>query len=178
MANYALADAAPEFPASGNYWVAPNATLIGLVRLREHASVWFGAVLRGDNDWIELGEGSNIQDNSVVHTDPGVPTIIGSGVTVGHKVILHSTTVGDNTLVGMGSTLLTGCKIGKNCLIGANTLIGEGKVIPDNSLVLGSPGKVIRQLSEQQLVMLKMSAQVYVHNYQRFRSQLTSLGQP
>jgi carbonic anhydrase/acetyltransferase-like protein (isoleucine patch superfamily) len=172
MTSYALGDDAPEFPASGNYWVAPGATLIGKVRLLDHASVWFGAVLRGDNDWIVVGEGSNVQDNSVIHTDPGFPTIIGAGVTVGHRVILHSCTIGDNTLVGMGSTLLTGCKIGKNCLIGANALVSEGKEIPDNSLVLGSPGRVMKQLTEPQLALLKIAAQVYVHNYQRFRGQL------
>jgi carbonic anhydrase/acetyltransferase-like protein (isoleucine patch superfamily) len=176
MTNYALGDDAPEFPESGNFWVAPNAALIGRVRLLDNASVWFGAVLRGDNDWIVIGEGSNVQDNSVVHTDPGVPAIIGAGVTVGHKVILHSCSVGDNSLVGMGSTLLTGCRIGKNCLIGANTLIGEGKEIPDNSLVLGSPGRIVRQLAEAQLALLKISAQVYVHNYQRFRAQLKPVG--
>ena len=172
MTIFALDEHAPEFPPSGNFWVAPDASLIGMVRLLENASVWFGAILRGDNDWIVLGEGSNIQDNSVVHTDPGVPTLIGAGVTVGHRVILHSCTVGDNSLVGMGSTLLTGCKVGKNCLIGANTLIAEGKIIPDNSLVLGSPGRIAREISEQQLAMLKLSAEVYVHNYRRFRAQL------
>jgi len=176
MTSYALGDDAPEFPSSGNYWVAPGATLIGKVRLLDHASVWFGAVLRGDNDWIVVGEGSNVQDNSVVHTDPGVPTIIGAGVTVGHRVILHSCAIGDNTLVGMGSTLLTGCKIGKNCLIGANALVSEGKEIPDNSLVLGSPGRVMKQLTEPQLALLKIAAQVYVHNYQRFRGQLKEVG--
>jgi len=176
MTSYALGDDEPQFPASGNCWVAPTAALIGKVRLLEHASVWFGAVLRGDNDWIIVGEGSNVQDNSVVHTDPGIPAVIGAGVTVGHKVILHSCSVGDNSLIGMGSTLLTGCRIGKNCLIGANTLISEGKEIPDNSLVLGSPGRIVRQLSEPQLAMLKISAEVYVHNHQRFRAQLRPVG--
>jgi carbonic anhydrase/acetyltransferase-like protein (isoleucine patch superfamily) len=177
MTQYALGDDVPEFPASGNFWVAPDAALIGKVRLRENASVWFGAVLRGDNDWIVVGEGANIQDNSVVHTDPGTPTTIGAGVTVGHRVILHSCTVGENTLVGMGSTLLTGCSIGRNCLIGANTLIAEGKIIPDNSLVLGSPGRIVKQLSEQQLALLKISADVYVHNYRRFRDRLRRVSQ-
>jgi carbonic anhydrase/acetyltransferase-like protein (isoleucine patch superfamily) len=172
MTTYALGDDRPELPAGGNWWVAPNATLIGKVRLLEHASVWFGAVLRGDNDWIVVGNRSNVQDNSVIHTDPGVPTLIGDGVTVGHRVILHSCSVGDNSLVGMGSTLLTGCRIGNNCLIGANTLIPEGKEIPDNSLVVGSPGRVVKTLAEPQLALLKMSAEVYVHNYQRFRTQL------
>jgi carbonic anhydrase/acetyltransferase-like protein (isoleucine patch superfamily) len=175
MAIYSIDGVAPEFPTDGDYWVAPNASLIGRVRLLRHASVWFGAVLRGDNDWIELGENSNIQDNSVVHTDPGQPVIIGANVTVGHKVILHSTTVGDNSLIGMGSTLLNRSKIGKNCLIGANTLIAEDKVIPDNSLVIGAPGRVARQLSEPQLALLKMSAEVYVKNYQRFRQSLAPL---
>jgi carbonic anhydrase/acetyltransferase-like protein (isoleucine patch superfamily) len=175
MTIYAIDGVAPELPADGAYWVAPNATLIGRVRLLANASVWFGAVLRGDNDWIVLGENSNIQDNAVVHTDPGQPVTIGANVTVGHRVILHSTTVGDNSLIGMGSTLLNRSKIGRNCLIGANALIAEGKEIPDNSLVLGAPGRVVKQLSEPQLALLKMSAEVYVRNYRRFRSALKEL---
>lgn len=169
MTVYALGDWSPEFPSDGSYWVAPNATVIGRVRLLKNASVWFGAVLRGDNDWIEVGEGSNIQDNSVIHTDPGQPTIVGANVTVGHNVILHSANVGDNSLIGMGSILLNRCRIGKNCLIGAGTMITEGKEIPDNSMVVGSPGRVIRQLSEAQLAILQMSSDVYVKNYRRFR---------
>ena len=176
MTIYALEDWKPEFPPGGDYWVAPDAMLIGKVRLHKDASIWFGAVLRGDNDLIEIGEGSNIQDNSVVHTDPGQPTIIGANVTVGHKVILHSALVGDGTLVGMGSILLNRCKIGKNCLIGAGTMITEGKEIPDGSMVLGSPGRVVRQLAEPQLSMLKMSAAVYVQNYKRFRDTLRAIG--
>jgi carbonic anhydrase/acetyltransferase-like protein (isoleucine patch superfamily) len=172
MTLYALGRDEPEFPESGNFWVAPSAVLIGKVRLLENASVWFGSVLRGDNDLIEVGEGANVQDNSVVHTDAGVPTLIGTGVTVGHSVILHSCSIGANTLVGMGSTLLTGCKIGKNCLIGANTLISEGKEIPDNSLVLGSPGRIVRQVSDEQLAILRLSAEIYVQNSRRFREQL------
>jgi carbonic anhydrase/acetyltransferase-like protein (isoleucine patch superfamily) len=175
MTIYALGDASPEFPPTGDYWVAPDAVLIGQVRLRKDASIWFGAVLRGDNDWIEVGEGSNVQDNSVIHTDPGQPTIIGANVTVGHKVILHSATVGDNSLIGMGAILLNRCKIGRNCLVGAGTLVAEGKEIPDNSLVLGAPGRVVRPLSDQQFVMLKMSSAVYVRNYQRFRETLRKI---
>jgi len=175
MTVYSLEGIAPEFPAGGDCWVAPGAVLIGRVRLLKHASVWFGAVLRGDNDWIVVGENSNIQDNSVVHTDPGQPVTIGANVTVGHKVILHSTTIGDNSLIGMGSILLNRSRIGNNCLIGAGTLIAEGKEIPDNSLVLGSPGRVVRQLSEPQLAMLKISAQVYVENYKRFRDGMKDL---
>jgi carbonic anhydrase/acetyltransferase-like protein (isoleucine patch superfamily) len=176
MTIYALGDRRPELPSGGEFWVAPDAVLIGHVRLLKDASVWFGAVLRGDNDWIEVGEGSNIQDNSVIHTDPGQPTIIGANVTVGHKVILHSAIVGDNSLIGMGAILLNRCRIGKNCLIGAGTMITEGKEIPDNSMVIGAPGRVVRQLTEPQLAMLKMSASVYVHNYKRFRDQLNAIG--
>jgi carbonic anhydrase/acetyltransferase-like protein (isoleucine patch superfamily) len=175
MAIYALGDWAPEFPADGEYWVAPDAVVVGRVRLRRHASIWFGAVLRGDNDWIELGENSNIQDNSVVHTDPGQPTIIGANVTVGHKVILHSAIVGDNSLVGMGAILLNRCKIGRNCLVGAGAIVTEGKEIPDNSMVIGAPGRVVRQLTEPQLALLKMSSNVYVKNYRRFREGLKKL---
>jgi carbonic anhydrase/acetyltransferase-like protein (isoleucine patch superfamily) len=176
MTIYALGDASPEFPEGGEFWVAPDAVIVGSVRLLRHASVWFGSVLRGDNDWIIVGENSNVQDNSVIHTDPGQPTTIGVNVTVGHRVILHSTTIGDNSLIGMGSTLLNRSKIGRNCLIGANTLIAEGKEIPDNSLVLGAPGRVVRELDEPQLAMLKMSAQVYVANYRRFREELRAIG--
>src|SRR5713226_799594 len=137
MAIYELDGQAPELPADGNYFIADTAMVIGKVRLLNSASVWFGAVLRGDNEWIEIGENSNVQDNSVIHTDPGQPAIIGANVTIGHKVILHSATIGDNVLIGMGSTLLSGARIGSNCLIGANTLVSEGKDIPPNSLVLG-----------------------------------------
>jgi len=176
MPIYMLEGIKPELPADNDYWVAPDAVLIGRVRLLRNASVWFGSVLRGDNDWITIGENSNVQDNSVVHTDYDEPTVVGSNVTVGHKVILHSCEIGDNSLIGMGSTILSRAKIGKNCLIGANTLIGEGKEIPDNSLVLGAPGRVVRELSEPQLALLKISADVYVKNYQRFRDRLEKTG--
>jgi carbonic anhydrase/acetyltransferase-like protein (isoleucine patch superfamily) len=173
MTIYALGDARPEFPADGAFWVAPNATLIGRVRLHLNSSIWFGAVLRGDNDWIVLGENSNIQDNSVVHTDPGQPATIGANVTIGHNVILHSATIGDNTLIGMGSTILSGARIGANCLVGANALIGEGKEFPPNSLVLGAPARVARELTEAQIALIRMSANVYVANYRRFRAELS-----
>jgi len=176
MPIYAIEDVKPELPSGNDYWVAPDAVLIGRVRLLKHASVWFGSVLRGDNDWITVGENSNVQDNSVIHTDYGQPTVIGADVTVGHRVILHSCEIGDGSLIGMGSTILNRVKIGKNCLIGANTLIAEGKEIPDNSMVLGAPGRVVRELSEAQLALLKMSADVYVKNYQRFRDQLEQVG--
>jgi carbonic anhydrase/acetyltransferase-like protein (isoleucine patch superfamily) len=176
MPIYSLNDVSPELPPEGAYWVAPTAVLIGKVRLLKNASVWFGAVLRGDNDWIVVGENSNVQDNSVIHTDPGQPTTIGSDVTVGHRVILHSATIGDGTLVGMGSTVLNRTKIGKRCLIGANTLISEDKEFADGSMILGSPGRAIKQISEQQQTMLKMSAQVYVQNYTRFIKGLRLVG--
>jgi carbonic anhydrase/acetyltransferase-like protein (isoleucine patch superfamily) len=175
MPLYKIDDIAPELPQGNDYWVAPNATLIGRVRLLKNASIWFGAVLRGDNDWIVVGENSNVQDNSVIHSDPGQPVTIGSNVTVGHKVILHSTTVGDYSLIGMGSTLLNRSKIGRNCIVGANTLIAEGKEFADNSLIVGSPGRVVRQLGEQQIAMLKISAEVYVQNYKRFRDGLKAV---
>src|SRR6202789_2571222 len=172
MTVYALEGIAPEFPADGDYWVAPNAVLIGRVRLLKGASVWFGAVLRGDNDWITIGENSNVQDNSGIHTDPGQPVTIGTNVTVGHKVILHSTTIGDGSLIGMGSTLLNRSRIGNNCLVGANTLVTEGKEFADNTMVLGSPARAARQLGENEIAMIKMSSAGYVHNHRRFRDKL------
>ena len=175
MTIYVLGDARPELPEDDAFWIAPNASVIGKVRLKRHASVWFGAVLRGDNEWIEIGENSNVQDNSVLHTDPGQPMTVGANVTIGHKVILHSATVGDFTLVGMGSTVLSGAKIGANCLIGANTLIPEGKEIPPNSLVLGAPARIVREVSEAQRALIRMSADVYVLNHRRFHAQLAAV---
>ena len=153
-------------------WAAPNATLIGNVRLQANASVWFGAVLRGDNELIDIGEGSNVQDGTVMHTDMGYPLTIGTGVTIGHNAMLHGCTVGDNSLIGINAVILNGAKIGKNCIIGANSLIGEGKEIPDGSLVMGSPGKVVRELTEAQKKMLEASAAHYVHNSQRYARDL------
>jgi carbonic anhydrase/acetyltransferase-like protein (isoleucine patch superfamily) len=175
MPIYALNDWTPELPATGDYWIAPNAVLIGKVRLLKGASVWFGAVLRGDNDWITIGENSNVQDNSVVHADTGQPTTIGSNVTVGHKVILHSCTVGDNTLIGMGSTILNRAKIGNNCLVGANSLISEGKEFADGTMILGAPARQVKSLSEQQIAMLGFSAQGYVANHKRFAGELKEI---
>lgn len=156
-------------PAS---WVAPSADLIGKVRLEAGASVWFGAVLRGDNELIHIGENSNVQDGSVMHTDMGFPLTLGKGVTVGHNVMMHGCTVDDYSLIGINSVILNGAKIGKYCIIGANSLIPEGKVIPDGSLVMGSPGKVVRELTEQQKKMLEASAAHYVHNAQRYAREL------
>lgn len=153
-------------------WVAPTATLIGKVKLEAGASVWFGAVLRGDNELIHIGENSNVQDGTVMHTDMGSPLNIGKGVTIGHNVMLHGCTVGDYSLIGINTVILNGAKIGRHCLIGANSLIGEGKVIPDGSLVMGSPGKIIRELSEGQKKMLEASAAHYVQNAQRYARDL------
>ena len=155
-----------------DFWVAPNAAIIGDVTLKKNASVWFGAILRGDNDPIILGENSNIQDNSVCHTDDGMPLIIGDNVTVGHKVILHSCTVGNNSLIGMGSTVLNKAKIGNNCLVGANSLVTEGKVFPDNSLIVGSPAKVKRELTDMEKKIIELSALHYVENMKRYKKDL------
>ena len=151
-----------------NSWVASNAILIGKVILKKDANIWFNVVLRGDIEPITIGEGSNVQDGSVFHTDPGCPLILGKGVTVGHMVMLHGCQIGDDTLIGIGSTILNKTKIGKNCIIGANTLITENKVIPDRSLVLGSPGKIIRQITEKEIIEIKENAQHYVDNYKRY----------
>ena len=155
-----------------DFWVAPNAAIIGDVTLKKNASVWFGAILRGDNDPIILGENSNIQDNSVCHTDDGMPLIIGDNVTVGHKVILHSCTVGNNSLIGMGSTVLNKAKIGNNCLVGANALVTEGKEFPDNSLIVGSPAKVKRELTDMEKKIIELSALHYVENMKRYKKDL------
>lgn len=153
-------------------WVAPGAIVIGAVTLKRNASVWFNAVIRGDNDPIVIGENTNIQDGSVLHTDDGVPLTIGSHVTVGHKVMLHGCIIGDNSLIGINSVILNRAKIGRNCIIGANSLIPEGREIPDGSLVMGSPGKVIRQLTETQVQILTMQALHYVENARRYARDL------
>jgi|TARA_B100001093_G_scaffold50268_1_gene42761 carbonic anhydrase/acetyltransferase-like protein (isoleucine patch superfamily) len=153
-------------------WVASNAVLIGKVILKKDANVWFNVVLRGDIESITIGEGSNVQDGSVFHTDPGCPLILGKNVTVGHMVMLHGCQVDDDTLIGIGSTILNKTKIGKNCIIGANTLIPENKTIPDRSLVLGSPGKVIRQVTEKEIEEIKENAKHYVENYKRYKKNI------
>jgi carbonic anhydrase/acetyltransferase-like protein (isoleucine patch superfamily) len=173
MAVYNLGDVTPELPIDDEYWIAPTAAVIGRVILKKNASVWWGATLRGDNDPIVIGENSNVQDGSVLHTDAGSPLTIGANVTVGHLVMLHGCTIGDNSLVGIGSIVLNGARIGKNCLIGANCLITEGKEIPDNSLVMGAPGKVVRELSGPQALMLAAGAHHYVENWQRYRRELS-----
>ena len=176
MTVYSLGAVAPQLPPGDEYWIAPSAAVMGNVILKKNASVWWGATLRGDNDPITIGENSNIQDGSVLHTDMGVPLTIGANVTVGHLVMLHGCQIGDNSLIGIGSIILNGAKIGRNCLIGANVLITEGKEIPDNSLVMGAPGKVVRELSEQQGRIMAAGAMHYVENWKRYRRELKQVG--
>ena len=162
MPIYELDGQAPEFPADNKYWVAETAVLIGKVRLKTDASVWFGAVLRGDNEWIELGVRSQIQDNATLHTDPGFPLTIGEDCVIGHKVMLHGCTIGDNSLIGMGAIVLNGARIGNNSLVGAGALVTEGKSFPDNSLIVGSPARVIRNLDEKAVAQIRAGADIYV----------------
>lgn len=155
-----------------HHFVAPNASVIGSVTLEEEASVWFNAIIRGDNEPIVIGRRSNIQDGSVLHTDPGVPLAIGTEVTVGHMVVLHGCTVGDGSLIGIKAVVLNHAVVGRECLIGANTLIAEGKRIPDRSLVVGSPGKVLRSLTDEEAAQLRGMAGQYVENARRYLSDL------
>ena len=164
---YELNGKKPE--CHGDHWIAESADVIGNVILGDQVSIWFNAVLRGDNDPITVGRGSNIQDGSVLHTDIGSPLTIEEGVTVGHKVMLHGCFIGKNSLIGINSVVLNGARVGKNCLVGANSLIPEGKDIPDGSLVMGSPAKVIRQLDERAIDGLRISSKNYIANYKRFR---------
>lgn len=171
MTLYALDGHAPQ--CHEDTWVAPDANLIGRITLEAGASVWFGATLRGDNEPITVGRGSNVQENCVFHTDMGYPLTVGADCTIGHKVMLHGCTIGDGSLIGMGATILNGARIGANCLIGAGALITENKEIPDGSLVMGAPGRVIRQLDAPAKAMLRASAQHYQDNMRRFRAGLT-----
>lgn len=168
MSLYTIDGIRVELPGEGDYWVAPNAILIGRVKLRKNASVWFNTVIRGDNDIIDIGERTNIQDGCVLHTDKGYPMVIAEGCTVGHMAMLHGCTIGPNTLIGIGATLLNGSRIGANCIIGAHSLMTEGKEIPDNSMVMGAPGKVVRQLSDEDAQHLKKLSQHYVDNSARY----------
>ena len=165
-----------ELPEEGRYWIAPNATLIGKVRLKTDASVWFGAVLRGDNEWIELGERSQIQDNATLHTDPGFPITIGDDCVIGHNVVLHGCTIAANSLIGMGAIVLNGARIGRHCLVGAGALVTEGKEFPDHSLIVGAPARVIRKLDEKAEQMIARAADGYVRRWQRFAKGLKQIG--
>jgi carbonic anhydrase/acetyltransferase-like protein (isoleucine patch superfamily) len=161
---------------SEEWWVAPTAVLVGRVRLEHEAAVWWGAVLRGDNELITVGRGSNVQDNCVCHTDPGFPLVIGPDVTVGHMAVLHGCTIGEGTLVGIGAIVLNGAKVGRNCLIGAKALIGEGKEIPDNSLVMGMPGKVVGEVRPEQRERIRRGTEKYIRNWKRYRDGLKVSG--
>lgn len=170
MSLFSLGDRHPQL--LGECWIADNAVVIGSVVLHENVSIWFNSVLRGDNDPIVIGRNTNIQDSSVLHTDLGVPLTIGSDVTVGHMAMLHGCTVGDGSLIGIKAVILNKAVIGSECIIGANTLIPEGKVIPDRSLVMGSPGRVVRRVTDEEAARLRESARHYVENWRRFRQQL------
>jgi carbonic anhydrase/acetyltransferase-like protein (isoleucine patch superfamily) len=159
--------------AEGEHFIADSASVIGHVRLKDNVGIWFGAVLRGDNEPIVIGENSNVQECCVLHTDPGSPLTIGDYCTVGHKAVVHGCTVGDNTLIGINSVILNGARIGRNCLIGAGALVTEGKEIPDNSLVLGSPGRVVRQLNEDEVKEIRNQAERYARNLKRFNTGLS-----
>jgi len=176
MPIYELDGQGPEFPTDGRYWVAETATLIGRVRLKTQASVWFGAVLRGDNEWIELGERSQIQDNATLHTDPGFPLTIGTNCVIGHNVILHGCTIGDESLIGMGAIMLNGASVGRNCLVGAGAVVTEGKSFPDNSLIVGAPARVIRTLDEKAAAMIRGGADIYVRRSQQYAQGLKRVG--
>ena len=170
MAMYELADLSPQVAESA--WVADSAQVMGRVALAKDSSVWFGVVIRGDTESISIGEGSNIQDGSVLHADMGQPIVVGKHVTVGHKVMLHGCTIGDESLIGIGAIILNGAKIGKNCLVGAGSLVTEGKEFPDGSMIIGSPAKVVRSLTPEQMEVLRLSAKHYIDNAQRFKSDL------
>ncbi len=176
MPIYALDDLVPELPDDGSVWVAPDAHVIGKVRLGRGVGIWFGAVLRGDNEWIEIADGSNVQEGSMLHTDKGYPIFVGRDVTVGHHAILHGCTVGDGALIGMGATVLNGAKIGPGCLVGANALVTEGKEFPPGSLIMGAPAKAVRQLDPAAMEGIGRGARNYVANARRFAGGLRKIG--
>jgi carbonic anhydrase/acetyltransferase-like protein (isoleucine patch superfamily) len=172
MPVYSLDDIAPQLPPEGGFWIAPDAHVIGNVRLGTEAGIWFGCVLRGDNELIDVGPRTNIQETSLLHTDPGFPIVIGAGCTIGHHAILHGCTIGDNTLVGMGATILNGARIGANSLVGANALVTEGKSFPDNALIVGSPARVVRTLDEAGIARIAATSAHYVANWRRYAAGL------
>lgn len=169
MPVYSYEGAAPELPSPDTYWIAPDADVIGRVRLAEEVSIWFGAVLRGDIEPITIGYRSNVQDLSVFHTDEGYPLTIGENCTVGHRALLHGCTIGDNTLIGMGAVVMSGATIGSNCLIGAHALVPEGKTIPDGSLVVGVPGKVVRAMTDKDIAGNAAATERYVRRWKQYR---------
>ena len=176
MPIYALDGQAPDLPEPNEYWVAPDANLIGRVKLAKDVGIWFGGTLRGDNEWITIGAGTNVQEGTVMHTDMGSPLTIGENCTIGHRAMLHGCIIGNNTLIGMGATILNNAKIGNNCLVGANALITEGKEFPDGALIVGSPAKVVRMLDEQAFARIALSAESYARNWKRFAAGLKQIG--
>ncbi|MER8913605.1 gamma carbonic anhydrase family protein [Mesorhizobium sp. M0761] len=172
MPTYAIDGKAPRFEDAGSNWIAPDATLIGDISVGRNAGFWFGAVIRGDNEAIVVGADSNVQEHTVMHTDPGFPLRIGQGCTIGHRALLHGCTIGDNSLIGMGAIVLNGARIGRNCLVGAGALVTEGKEFPDNCLIVGSPARVIRTLDDAAVAKLRASAAQYVANGKRFKAGL------
>lgn len=172
MPIYRLGTRVPNLPAPERYWIAPDANVIGSVTLGEDVGIWFGATLRGDNEPMTVGRGTNIQEGAMVHSDPGFPASIGENCTIGHHAIIHGCTIGDNSLIGMGATILNGARIGKNCLVGANALVTEGKEFPDNSLIVGSPARAVRTLDEKAAEGIRRSAEKYVTNWKRFAEEL------
>jgi carbonic anhydrase/acetyltransferase-like protein (isoleucine patch superfamily) len=175
MTLYALDGVAPALPASGNCYIAPGARLIGNVTLAEEVGIWFNAVLRGDNEPIVIGPGSNVQDGCVLHTDPGFPMTIGADVTVGHCAVLHGCTIGDGTLIGMGAVVLNGARIGTGCLIGANALVTEGREIPDHSMAVGQPARVIRPVDAALAAELRRAAEIYQTRQRHYRRNLVEI---
>jgi carbonic anhydrase/acetyltransferase-like protein (isoleucine patch superfamily) len=168
MPVYSLDEISPVLPEQGRYWIAPDAHVIGRVRLGLDVGIWFGAVLRGDNELIDIGDATNIQEGALLHTDEGAPLSVGAGCTIGHHAILHGCTIGENSLIGMGATILNHARIGRNCLVGASALVTEGKEFPDNSLIVGTPAKAIRVLNDDAIERLRWSARHYVDNWKRF----------
>ncbi|HVY57046.1 MAG TPA: gamma carbonic anhydrase family protein [Xanthobacteraceae bacterium] len=176
MSVYELDGERPDLPDEGRYWIAETAVLIGRVRLKDDASVWWGSVLRGDNEWIELGERSQIQDNATLHTDPGFPLTIGSNCVIGHNAVLHGCTIGDNSLIGMGAIVLNGARIARNSLVGAGSVVTEGKEFPENSLIVGTPARVIRTLDAKARELITEGADIYVRRWRRYAKGLKRIG--
>ena len=168
MPLFSLGGEEPDVAPSDQYYVADSGIVIGRVKLKTGVSIWFGAVLRGDNEWIEIGERTNIQDNCTLHTDPGFPLTMGVGCTVGHNAIIHGCTIGNNTLIGMGAIVMNGARVGSNCIVGAGALVGEGAVVPDNSLVVGSPARKIREIDEATVKHIEFAADVYFKRWQTY----------
>lgn len=176
MPIYALGETSPQFADSSTGWIAPDAVLIGRLHIGRDVGIWFGSVLRGDNEPITIGDGTNVQEHTVMHTDLGFPLTVGRGCTIGHRALLHGCIVGDNALIGMGATVLNGARIGDNSLVGAGALVTEGKEFPAGVLILGSPAKVVRELTKKEVATLRIQAAQYVENANRFRNSLSKIG--